>query len=246
MDDRLGMGRMSREPVFKLEPGGDHYLMTLAGVVLILGDTIYGNPAETTPQGRANAKHMLDRVLTEATSRGFRHADTLRALLRRNTGGARLANLAQQAVDVIPKPVQSKMMENMLRDAPDAYVPPAIVPHEVALGEVDPRFWEAGLELQRVAAEEGPEAVQKQEHAHLFTEMMRYAPEPLKSEMHAKAHEMGLIPKATYVDNNGQPVYSAEQLAETHGVTVDEVLDTIERAGIADDGLYTGPVLPLQ
>lgn len=237
---------MSRAPMFKLAPSGAEYLMTLAGVLLICGDVVYGDPSETTPEGRGRAKNLIDRVLTEATARGFRHAETVRALLRRNQPNARLKNLAQQAVDLIPKPFQAKIIGEIGRDTPTHVAQRAAMPAEVVAGRVDPRFWEAGNELQRIAERDGKDAMHRPEHAHLLVEMMRYAPEPLKSEMRAKIDELGLIPKATHVDDNGQAVYSAEQLAETHGVTVDEIHATIERAGILPEDLHTGAVYPLQ
>ena len=61
---------MKSQPLFKPHPDGEQYLISFAGVVLICGDTIYGDPAETTPAGRTNAMRMADRALQEAEKRG--------------------------------------------------------------------------------------------------------------------------------------------------------------------------------
>ena len=41
-------------------------------------------------------------------------------------------------------------------------------------------------------------------------------------------------------------MFSAQQLADTHGVSVEEVERFIAQSGIDPDDLYTGPVHPLQ
>jgi hypothetical protein len=99
---------MKRPPMFT--PNGDGYDITLAGVLLLAGDAVHGDPAETAPQGRANAQEMVDCILAAATAGGFRMADTVRALLRRNEPTARLQNLAQNAVLFIAPPLQSHII----------------------------------------------------------------------------------------------------------------------------------------
>ena len=76
--------------------------------------------------------------------------------------------------------------------------------------------------------------------------MLRFAPKVLREEMDAKAKELGLLPQATHVGEDGQPVFSTQQLADTHGVSVEEVERFIAQSGIDPDDLYTGPVHPLQ
>ncbi|MCW0037891.1 hypothetical protein OIO03_20545, partial [Acinetobacter baumannii] len=63
---------MTKKPMFKPHPDGEQYLINLAGCVLIAGDAIFGNPAETTPQGRTTAMQLVERVLQEAEQRGFK------------------------------------------------------------------------------------------------------------------------------------------------------------------------------
>lgn len=248
--------------MFMPAPSGDHYLVNIAGVLLISGDAIYGDPTETTPQGRANAQRMVDRILSEAIARGFKHGDAILALMEKNQPCARLQNLARQAMDSIPKDVQSRIMSEELsaaRERIDAAPKQSNVfafprgkshgtsdPLAAELEAVDPRFWTAGAELKRIADAEGPDAVHKAEHAHLFASMMKHAPARLKTDMEARARELGLMPKATHVTDAGTPIFSAVQIAEKHGVSVEEVESLIallvEKGDIDSCDLYTGPV----
>ncbi|WP_024901556.1 hypothetical protein [Robbsia andropogonis] len=75
---------------------GDEYLMTAGGVVLIAADAIYGPPHETTPQGRENAKRMMDAILGVAAERGFKRRDLLETMLARREMSPRVRDLAQQ------------------------------------------------------------------------------------------------------------------------------------------------------
>lgn len=193
--------------------------------------------------------------LEQATAHGFKQSDTLHALLRRNDGGRRVMNLASDAMEAMPMDVRKRVMEDgfkvtlrLVKEITPDRREPETNPNFVRPGPdgVDPRFWAAGHELQRIAELEGRDAIHKPEHAHLYGQMMRFAPEPLKSEMRAKAEEMGLFPKVTHVGEDGQAVFSAEQLAATHGVPVEAVHQFMEEAGIDSGDLYTGPVHPLQ
>ena len=253
---------MKSQPLFKPHPDGEQYLISFAGVVLICGDTIYGDPAETTPAGRSNAMRMADRALQEAEKRGFKHTNTVWALMRRNQPNPRLRNLVQEAANLIPKDVQTTILDETMRSSsPEFSAAPLITAtkhpgqHEPEVNPrflrpgpdgIDPRFWAAGSELKRIANEQGQDAIHKPEHAHLYGQMLRFAPKALREEMDAKAKELGLLPKATHVGENGQPVFSAQQLADTHGVSVEEVERFIAQSGIDPDDLYTGPVHPLQ
>ena len=104
----------------------------------------------------------------------------------------------------------------------------------------------AGQELKRIAEKEGKDAIHKPEHAHLYAKMMRFAPKDLREEMEAKAYELGLIPKATHVGEDGQPLYSVEQLANANGVSLAEMEQFIADADIDPNDLHSGPVFPLQ
>lgn len=246
---------MKREAPFKphpTQPG--EYLINLAGAVLMAGDSAYGNPLETTPEGQAVARAFIQRFLREAALGGFKQGNTLHALLRRNQPSPRMVNLATDAMNCIPQDLRKRIIEEEFNarcvpmeeaHAPD-YPADALRPGPDG---VDPRFWAAGHEIQRISAEQGEEAIHRPEHGHLFAELHRYAPPALKKTMSDKAREMGLIPETTHVDEHGRPVYSLEQIAATLGTTVEELerlsalhADEIEAMG----GLYRGPVHPLQ
>lgn len=253
---------MPKNPMFKLHPDGEQYIVNLGGCVLIAGDAIFGNPTETTPQGRTNAMRLVERFLQEAEKRGFKHTSTVWALMRRNDRNPRLVNLVQEAMDLIPHDVQAQVIASTKETAntptqaaqlvtatrhPGQHEPETN-PHLVRPGPdgIDPRFWAAGNELKRIAEEEGEDAIHKPEHAHLYAKMLRYAPKDLRAEMEAKADELGLIPKATHVKADGSPVYSKEQLAAAHGVSIEEVDRFLAQAQIDPDDLYSGPVYPIQ
>ena len=257
---------MAKKPMFMPAPSGDHYLINLAGVLLISGDAIYGDPTETTPQGRANAQRMVDRILSEATARGFKHGDAILALMEKNQPCARLQNLAREAMDCIPKDVQGRIMSEELSagreriaaapkqsnvfEFPRGKPQATSEPLAAELEAVDPRFWAAGAELKRIADAEGPDAIHKTEHAHLFASMMKHAPARLKTDMEAWARELGLMPKVTHVTHAGAPIFSAAQIAEKHGVSVEEVESLIAmllaKGDIDPCDLYTGVAHPLQ
>ncbi len=253
---------MPKNPMFKLHPDGEQYIVNLGGCVLIAGGAVFGDPTETTPQGRTNAMRLVERFLQEAEKRGFKHAATVWALMRRNDNSARLINLVRDALERLPNDVQAQIIAST-KAATSTPTPaiqlvtatrhpgqhePETNPHLLRPGPdgIDPRFWAAGHELKRIAAEEGEDAIHKPEHAHLYAKMLRFAPKDLRAEMEAKADELGLIPKATHVKADGSPVYSKEQLAEAHGVSVEEVDRFLAQAQIDPDDLYDGPVFPVQ
>ncbi|WP_313082603.1 hypothetical protein [Pulveribacter sp.] len=246
---------MKREPPFKPHPTRPgEFLCNLAGSILIAGDAAYGDPAETTPEGQAVSRAFIERFLKEAAAHGFRQADTLHALLRRNQSSARIINLATDAMNCIPMELRKRIIEEEFNtkcvpmDAPLApdYPSDALRPGPDG---VDPRFWAAGDEIERVRAEHGEEAIHRPEYGHLFAELRRYAPPALQKQMSDKARELGLLPEATHVNANGRPVYSLEQVAAKLGTSVQELerltmehADELEALG----GLHTGPVHPLQ
>lgn len=237
---------MSRRPYFVQQPNGE-YLCTLAGCVLMAADAVYGDPAEVTPEGRARAEQLIDRFVAEATARGFVQGDALRALLRRGDRAGRVLNLLDQAADSIPKERQMQVMADGLggdlseQPAPGATPVtdyPASALRSGADG-LDPRFLAAGHALELVREQHGDEAIHRREYADLFMELMRYAPLELRQSMRAKMQELGLMPEITHVGDNGQPIFSAEQIAETHGVPVEEV-ERFVAEHVDPAELYTG------
>lgn len=253
---------MSKKPMFTPHPDGEQYLVTLAGCVLIAGDTIFGNPAETTPQGRANSMRLVERALHEAEKLGFTHTSTVWALMRRNDYSPRLKNLVQESVDLIPGEVQAQVMQEAMGMTKDATANLPVVTalkhpgqHEPETNPnfrrpgpngIDPRFIKAGQKLRRIRETEGNDAINKPEHAPLYRQMMQYAPEQFHQEMVAMAKQMGLMPEPAHVGADGQALFSAQQIADKHGVSVEEVESLLVQSGIQPGDTYDGPVFPLQ
>ena len=86
------------------------------------------------------------------------------------------------------------------------------------------------------------------EFTELFMQAMRCAP---KQYMDAAAEiAADFMPQATHVNEQGQPVYSVQEIAQHFGKTEEEVQDDMQR--LIDDGhmdarsLHTGHVFPLQ
>ena len=62
-------------------PNGDGFDIQPAGVLLLLADTVHGNPDESSPAGRTRAKAMMNAILSAARAGGFQQCDILDTLL---------------------------------------------------------------------------------------------------------------------------------------------------------------------
>ncbi|WP_428141347.1 hypothetical protein [Delftia acidovorans] len=253
---------MPKNPMFKLHPDGEQYIVNLGGCVLIAGGAVFGDPTETTPQGRTNAMRLVERFLQEAEKRGFKHAATVWALMRRNDNSARLINLVRDALERLPNEVQAEIIASTRATASalasgDQLVTATRHPgqHEPETnpnfrrpgpGGIDPRFIEAGQKLRHIRETEGKEAIHKPEHAPLYRQFMKYAPEAFHQEMVAMAKEMDLLPTPTHVGADGKAVFSSEQIANKLGVSVEEFERFRKQSGAGSDDLYDGPVYPIQ
>ena len=82
----------------------------------------------------------------------------------------------------------------------------------------------------------------------LLMEAMRCAPERYMDAAMQVTEEF--LPQATHVNEQGQPVYSVQEIAQHFGKTEEEVQDDMQR--LIEDGrlgaacLHDGPVFPLQ
>jgi len=68
-----------------------------AGVLLLMADCAYGNPAKTAPKDAHDARALVDGVLAAARAGGFVQYDILGMLLSRNERSARVAEMAVAA-----------------------------------------------------------------------------------------------------------------------------------------------------
>jgi hypothetical protein len=76
---------------------GDGFDISLAGILLLAGDTAHGNPAQTTIIGRLNAADFIKRILSAATLAGYQHSDLLLTLLQWNVQSERVGSMALEA-----------------------------------------------------------------------------------------------------------------------------------------------------
>lgn len=109
-----------------------------------------------------------------------------------------------------------------------------------------PEFFALMAEMRRIEAEEGEEALHGPEHLDLFTKLMESAPPRYRGE--AETILADVLPTATHVNEDGQPLYSVQQIAEQFGVTPEAVEADIQRLqdnGMMEEARYTGPVHPL-
>lgn len=108
-----------------------------------------------------------------------------------------------------------------------------------------PRFFEL-LEKLRAIGEQ--EAVNNPEHSLLFVELHRSAPPRYRQE--ADAILADALPPTTHVNDEGQAVFSIEQMAQHFDKTPEEVAADVDRLiadGLIDPAtLHTGPTHPLQ
>ncbi|GAB2531467.1 hypothetical protein [Simplicispira piscis] len=109
-----------------------------------------------------------------------------------------------------------------------------------------PEFFAMLTEIGRIRDEQGEEAAAAPEHTELLMKMMHAAPPRYLGEAEAIAAEA--LPTATHVDEHGRPVYSAQQIADTLGVSVEAIeagIQHMEDVGFSD-GLHNRPVHPIQ
>ena len=106
------------------------------------------------------------------------------------------------------------------------------------------KFVAAGHALQAFRAKHGPGYRKSPESIPLFEEMLKHAPPEVHQMFLEKAKEMNLVPETKFVNDAGEPVFSAEQIAEKLGMPVADVEKEM-RERFADK-LETGNVHPLQ
>ena len=94
---------------------------------------------------------------------------------------------------------------------------------------------------------------ERRQHAQFFELLKQLnsmdADTPEHTELFMQATDE-FLPQATHVNEQGQPMYSVEQIAQHFGKPVEQVQEDVQR--LIDDGhmdassLHTGPVFPLQ
>lgn len=108
---------------------------------------------------------------------------------------------------------------------------------------------EAMYELE----EKHGDAVEKlPEYNSLLFSFVTHAPPEIKQLIRDQAQQLGLLPKATHVDERGRPIYTLEEAANGAGVSVaglrrlaEEHPDELNEI-VAIDGFHAGPAFPVQ
>lgn len=104
-----------------------------------------------------------------------------------------------------------------------------------------PKFIEAMERIGELHEEHGPEAAgELPECKALWEQALEFSPPDFMQVACAVASEMGLLPETKYVNDAGEPMYSADQIAEKLGMPVEQVeKDIREKFG---DSLPVGNV----
>ena len=83
---------MAKLPMFRQDPNDSEggYLLSMPGLLALVGATAYEADDAVTPQGRANAKYALARILSAARAGGFTQGDLLDTLFSNGEVSQRL------------------------------------------------------------------------------------------------------------------------------------------------------------
>lgn len=103
----------------------------------------------------------------------------------------------------------------------------------------------SGRALRAIREREGKDAIHEPERAHLFVANDQVRASTVQARDVGDGQNNGsAAPRQLHVGEDGQAVYTSQQIAEKCGISVEEV----ERlAALADpEAIYTGPVFPLQ
>ena len=89
------------QPLFTPNPDcpDDGYLLSPAGVLLMVGSYAHEGDDEISPSGRARALDALRRILSAARAGGFTQGQILETMMARGEVSARVKELAHAAID---------------------------------------------------------------------------------------------------------------------------------------------------
>lgn len=107
---------------------------------------------------------------------------------------------------------------------------------------VNPEFFKAFDHYKKMVEQYG-EDHPITEQALILT--MHYTPEHIKAEMNAKAKELNLLPPVSGYNDDGEPMYSLEDIAKHFGISFEEaeqkllsLMDNRQRVGLANEGIF--------
>ena len=110
---------------------------------------------------------------------------------------------------------------------------------------VNPEFFKA-FDHYKAMLEQYGEHHPITEQALILT--MHYTPEHIKEEMHQKAKELNLLPPPSGYTDEGDPMYSLEDIAKHFGISFEEaeqrllqMMDNRQKVGLSNDGVLINP-----
>ena len=110
---------------------------------------------------------------------------------------------------------------------------------------VNPEFFKAFDHYKNMVKQYGDD--------HPITEQaliltMHYTPEHIKAEMHQKAKELNLLPPVSGYTDEGDPMYSLEDIAKHFDISFEEaeqrllqMMDNRQKVGLPNDGILINP-----
>lgn len=106
---------------------------------------------------------------------------------------------------------------------------------------VDPEFFKA-FDHYKAMLEQYGEHHPIIEQAFLLT--LHYTPEHIKAEIDAKAKELNLLPPPSGYTDDGEPMFSLDDISKHFGISVEEaeqsllrMLDNRQQVGLSNDGV---------
>lgn len=107
---------------------------------------------------------------------------------------------------------------------------------------VDPEFFKA-FDHYKAMLDQYGEHHPITEQALLLT--LHYTPEHIKAEMNTKAKELNLLPPPSGYTDDGEPMFSLEDIAKHLGISFEEaehkllsLMDNRQQVGLSNDGFY--------
>lgn len=106
---------------------------------------------------------------------------------------------------------------------------------------VNPEFFKA-FDYYKTMLEQYGDDHPITQQAFLLT--LHYTPDHIKAEMDAKAKELNLLPPASGYTDDGEPVYSLQDIAKHFGISFEEaeqhllgMMDNRKKVGLSNDGV---------
>jgi hypothetical protein len=94
---------------------------------------------------------------------------------------------------------------------------------------VNPAFFTEFDKYKRIVEKHGKDSEQA---LNQFMKVFELSPEYIKQEAHAKAIELDLIPKPSAYTDDGQPLYSATDIAAKLGIDENEMIARLDELGV--------------